>query len=1046
MVVRRERVILDLEDNLTAGMLRAAAATKFLDRSLGDLDRSTVLTHQRVKSFATDDTGGVKRLADQAGIANSEFRDLSARTLILADTLGMLVPTIAPIGAVAIPGIMGLASALGFATIATGGAVLAFQGVFDALDKVNKAALEPTEANLKAANLAMEQLSPTAQELVKHLQELRPAFQALRDASAAGMFPGIDKSLDSFEKLLPMLEQIAFTIGDASGDIAASAGQSFASARWAPFFHFLNTEARPTLIQTAETVGALTHGLAELWMAFQPLNRDVGDVFNNAAKSFDRWAASLSQTDGFQEFVEYARQSGPQVADALSAIADAIVEILEAMAPIGGPALHAVEQLATALGMLADSPVGPALLAGVAAMSTMRMGARLLDSTLRSGPVRSIRDLSTSMQILRQTGLDTTRMSKDQAAAFGLAASTARQSAMALAKPTALVAGLAFASSGAAEKMGLVNTTSLALMGLFAGGPWAAAIGGAVGLILDINDAYESTAKMGEDFANTLDQQTGALTRQSRAWIASQMSAQGMLDIADELGISTSEVTDVILQGADAAEAYRQKLLDAANASGQIGDPEYRDAINELGTRMINLGQAVDSGRGMFDAIGAAVDTATAAYRRHQQEIRNTIEAMEALRAERLRALNAEINWHSAILDANDAIKQNGRTLADNTRAGLDNQQKLLAVGAAWNELSNKAQNVPGAYRRAIRTFVDIATQMGMTEEAARDLARSIMEIPNVKIKADTDTARAQIRSFQQWLAGQNFDKVGHIRMITDRGPGPQVNLTADGGTVPKTGLPYADRHLYLLADGEEVISNRYGQADRHRAHLKAINAGLLADGGTAGRGGSQESAVRELADAAKESAKAMKEEAKARRDAVKQRRQEAASTVSGLFTGDPFATDSIWAAGDPTANLKADTAQARLMGRYLHKLRGRHLNGNALAAIWGAQDPMAAAAQLAGMSNAQLRKYELAFNRRARAARQTGAYAGQAAFGAGGGGEAVAVMVSQQAETNRRLHAIERELSTHPHRTGAAVSDGLKSSVKTGHARRRKTGKGASR
>src|SRR3712207_8389017 len=40
----------------------------------------------------------------------------------------------------------------------------------------------------------------------------------------------------------------------------------------------------------------------------------------------------------------------------------------------------------------------------------------------------------------------------------------------------------------------------------------------------------------------------------------------------------------------------------------------------------------------------------------------------------------------------------------------------------------------------------------------------------------------------------------------------------------------YADRHPYLLADGEEVISNRHGQADRWRPLLKAINAGRLAD------------------------------------------------------------------------------------------------------------------------------------------------------------------------------------------------------------------------
>jgi hypothetical protein len=57
----------------------------------------------------------------------------------------------------------------------------------------------------------------------------------------------------------------------------------------------------------------------------------------------------------------------------------------------------------------------------------------------------------------------------------------------------------------------------------------------------------------------------------------------------------------------------------------------------------------------------------------------------------------------------------------------------------------------------------------------------------------------------------------------------------ADGMTVPGQRHPYGDKDLYALAPGEEVISNRHGQADRHRGLLKAINAGHLADGGTAG-------------------------------------------------------------------------------------------------------------------------------------------------------------------------------------------------------------------
>ena len=57
------------------------------------------------------------------------------------------------------------------------------------------------------------------------------------------------------------------------------------------------------------------------------------------------------------------------------------------------------------------------------------------------------------------------------------------------------------------------------------------------------------------------------------------------------------------------------------------------------------------------------------------------------------------------------------------------------------------------------------------------------------------------------------------------------------GGTIPGQRHPYGDRVKALLAPGEEVISNRYGQADRNRELLKAINANRYAEGGTVGRG-----------------------------------------------------------------------------------------------------------------------------------------------------------------------------------------------------------------
>jgi TP901 family phage tail tape measure protein len=54
-----------------------------------------------------------------------------------------------------------------------------------------------------------------------------------------------------------------------------------------------------------------------------------------------------------------------------------------------------------------------------------------------------------------------------------------------------------------------------------------------------------------------------------------------------------------------------------------------------------------------------------------------------------------------------------------------------------------------------------------------------------------------------------------------------------DGGTVPGSRVPYRDGTLILAAGGEEIISNRYGEADRFRADRAAGRIPAYAGGGT---------------------------------------------------------------------------------------------------------------------------------------------------------------------------------------------------------------------
>lgn len=197
-------------------------------RSPTSVDRSTK---------STDDLGR------SAGKSGAEIDKLSGRVRVLADVAPILGPSLAPVGALAIPAMSGLAEQFGFAATAAGVGVLAFQGVGDALKAMNKAGVEPTTANLQAAQMAMANISPAAQGLVRQLRSMIPEPHNLRDTAAEGLFPGMTEGLNSLESALPKVERIVGAVAGELGNLASDSGASLASPRWADFLDFLATDA-----------------------------------------------------------------------------------------------------------------------------------------------------------------------------------------------------------------------------------------------------------------------------------------------------------------------------------------------------------------------------------------------------------------------------------------------------------------------------------------------------------------------------------------------------------------------------------------------------------------------------------------------------------------------------------------------------------------------------------------------------------------------------------------------------------------------------------
>ncbi len=779
MATRRENVRLSYHSNLAAGLGRDAAAAALLNQELTGLNRRSGNLNRRLPTLtnnvnnlgnALGGVGGNSGLNGSLRQSGNLLDRNSGRLRLWAEAIATIGPALVPISAVAIPAITGLAAQLGFAAVAGGTAMLAFQGVGDALDTLNKARLNPTTANLEAARIAMENLSPAAQKFVKELRSMSDVGKQLRFAAQEGMFPGLTKALDTIETRVPEVERILFTLGDTVGDLMARGADSLAGDEWDEFFKFIETDARESLMDLGSAVGNTVHALGELWMAFDPLNDDFGNWMVEATQSLDDWASGLKETEGFSDFVAYIRDNGPQVAATFKAIATAALDIVTAAAPLGGPVLQAIEGIAKAISFIADSDMGTPILVALGALSlfnrTMAVGSRIAATTWAAN-MRGANGMHTQLAAI------------NRAALLGGAA----------------IGVMTLAQTGMLEQAGLTNTAMLALAGTMIGGPWGAAIGAGVGMTMDLaaaNDSLEAAV--------------------SRAQLSMEQGAG-----ADVLKRDLASLNQELEKTEKRMEFKDSSILDAWNPVGYTLDSLHnarvlaertKDKFSDLGGEAQETRKDLEaalSGGGLADALLGPLGLTADGMDNASASTEDFIASLQKLS----NILDGEMNWidyQAAIDDVSDSLKEHGRSLDINTRAGQANKTALVNQARAALDIAatlDKADRVP-FLSRARKDLVDsaakftktrkeaqrLATQLGLKpqsvdidDKASPKIARihaALRKYGLTKAEASAalhDVASGRIKSVQKLIDKYGISKAQAKALLEDRASGALRNI-----------------------------------------------------------------------------------------------------------------------------------------------------------------------------------------------------------------------------------------------------------------------------
>lgn len=325
----------------------------------------------------------------------------------------------------------------------------------------------------------------------------------------------------------------------------------------------------------------------------------------------------------------------------------------------------------------------------------------------------------------------TTRSTQRASMSVSAFAKAERQRKASMAGGAVAAAGMAFAMSGYAEKTGLANTTSLALAGSLAG-PWGAAIGGGIGLAMDLSDA---ALDLSESFA-AVDE---ALQSGSVELIDQQLQTMhDTLVQINNLGFLQGLMTD------------EEALL----ADTKLKIVELEQAKNRLANgRQMNMGDLFPPelvGGQLSAQVGASADSVEE-FAASFQNLHSVLDRSGSL-----------IAYEEALDTLAASVKENGQAWGYTGEAGRENLTNLNNLVDKTITRANKlkeANDAVGAQRFLTRSIKDLQAFAGNSEsakDAIQPLIRILRELDGSKAKPkvepDTKPAETELSHIDGYL------------------------------------------------------------------------------------------------------------------------------------------------------------------------------------------------------------------------------------------------------------------------------------------------------
>ncbi|WP_417896864.1 tail tape measure protein [Bacillus safensis] len=257
-----------------------------------------------------------------------------------------VIGALGPMIGSATSGLMGLVSA--FSTAGTGAvafgalAVTSIGSVIKTgqdLDKLQAKLDDATNAKERAKimekiKVLQESLGKEEKKALATLEDFKDNWQDIAKITQKPILKSFTNSLTTFKTVLNSLRPMFVNVANGAITLTKNLDNAFKAKDMQNFIKWMNNNAGKAFVTFGNIAGNVMRTVMNLIVAFGPLGNDMAASMEKATASWAKWAAGLSSSQRFQDFIAYTRENGPKILKVITNFSGALRRLFAAFGPM----------------------------------------------------------------------------------------------------------------------------------------------------------------------------------------------------------------------------------------------------------------------------------------------------------------------------------------------------------------------------------------------------------------------------------------------------------------------------------------------------------------------------------------------------------------------------------------------------------------------------------------------------------------------------------------------------------------------------------------